>query len=74
MDRTQVMSETKFIDLETRIAFLEDTIDDLNKTVYQQAKMLDDVQSMLNNLTRHMKQVLEDITELKPQDEVPPHY
>jgi len=68
------MSETKFIDLETRIAFLEDTVDDLNKTVYEQAKKLDDVQLMLNNLTRHMKQVQEDITEMKPQDEVPPHY
>jgi SlyX protein len=68
------MSETKFIDLETRIAFLEDTVDDLNKTVYQQARQLDDIQHSLNNLTRHMKQVQEDITVLKPQDELPPHY
>ncbi|MFC3195509.1 SlyX family protein [Marinicella sediminis] len=68
------MSETKFIDLETRIAYLEDTVDDLNKTVYHQSKQLDEIQGLLNNLTRHMKQVQEDITELKPQDEVPPHY
>ncbi len=68
------VTETKFIDLETRIAFLEDTVDDLNKQVYQQAKKIEDLQSTIHNLTKHMKQVQNDISEIKPMDEVPPHY
>ena len=68
------MTETKFIDLETRIAFLEDTVDDLNKLVYQQSKKIDDLQLIVQNLNKHMKQVQHDITDIKPQDETPPHY
>ena len=68
------MTETKFIDLETRIAFLEDTVDDLNKLVYQQSKKVDDLQLIVQNLNKHMKQVQSDITDIKPQDETPPHY
>ena len=68
------MTETKIIDLETRIAFLEDTVDDLNKMVYQQTKKIDDLQSTIHNLTKHMKQVQNDISEIKPVDELPPHY
>ena len=68
------MTETKFIDLETRIAFLEDTVDDLNKLVYQQSKKIDDLQLIVQNLNKHMKQVQNDITDIKPQDETPPHY
>ncbi len=68
------MTETKFIDLETRIAFLEDTVDALNKLVYQQSKEIAQYEQALQNMTKHMKQVQSDIEEFKPQDEVPPHY
>ena len=65
---------TKIIDLETRIAFLEDTVDDLNKLVYQQSKDISQYQEALKTMSQHMKQVQSDIEEFKPQDEVPPHY
>ncbi len=68
------MTEQKFIDLETRIAFLEDTVDDLNKLVYQQSRAISQYQEQMKSLTQHMKQVQSDIQEFKPQDEVPPHY
>jgi len=68
------MTDTKFIDIETRIAFLEDTVDDLNKTVYQQTKKIDELLLTVNNLSKHMKQVQSDIGDIKPQDETPPHY
>jgi SlyX protein len=68
------MTEIKIIDLETRIAFLEDTVDTLNKEVYKQAIKLDELTATIHQLTKHMKQVQEDISEIKPQDEVPPHY
>lgn len=68
------VTETKFIDLETRIAFLEDSVDDLNKMVYQQSKKIDDLYAIIQNLSKNMKQVQSDIGEIKPMDEVPPHY
>ena len=68
------VTEQKFIDLETRIAFLEDTVDDLNKLVYQQSRAISQYQEQMKSLTQHMKQVQSDIQEFKPQDEVPPHY
>ncbi len=68
------MTEKKIIDLETRIAFLEDTVDTLNQLVYQQAKEIDQFNQAMQNMTQHMKQVQSDISEFKPQDEVPPHY
>lgn len=71
---SSTVSDEKFIDLETRIAFLEDTVDALNKLVYQQSKEIAQYEQALQNMTKHMKQVQSDIEEFKPQDEVPPHY
>lgn len=64
----------KFIDLETRIAYLEDSVDALNKLVYEQTKEISQYQDALKSMTKHMKQVQSDIEEFKPQNEVPPHY
>ncbi len=68
------MTDKKIIDLETRIAFLEDTVDTLNKLVYQQTKEIATYQDTLKTMTQHMKQVQSDIEEFKPQNEIPPHY
>ena len=68
------MSDKKFIDLETRIAFLEDAVDDLNKLAYQQSKEILQYQETLKTMTQHVKQVQSDIEEFKPQNEVQPHY
>lgn len=71
---SSTVTDKKFIDLETRIAFLEDTVDALNKLVYQQTKEIAQYQQALQSMSQHMKQVQSDIEEFKPQDEVPPHY
>lgn len=68
------MTEKKLIDIETRIAFLEDTVDELNKLVYKQTKEIALYQESLRTMSQHMKQVQSDIEEFKPQNEVPPHY
>lgn len=68
------MSDKKFIDLETRIAFLEDAVDDLNKLAYQQSKEILQYQETLKTMSQHVKQVQSDIEEFKPQNEIPPHY
>lgn len=68
------MTESKIVDLETRMAFLEDTVETLNKLVYQQVKQITEYQQAMQDLTRHMKQVQSDIEEFKPDNEIPPHY
>lgn len=68
------VTDNKFIDLETRIAFLEDTVDALNKLVYQQSQEITQYQQALQDMTHNMKQVQSDIEEFKPQNELPPHY
>lgn len=67
-------NSSKIIDLETRIAFLEDTVDALNKMVYQQTREITGYQEAIKTMTKHIKQVQSDIEEFKPQNEIPPHY
>lgn len=68
------MSEKRFIDLETRIAFLEDTVNTLNTLVYQQQEQLKNDKSHIKNLTQHLSQLQSDVGKWKAEDEVPPHY
>ena len=63
----------KQIDLETRMAFLEDTVDSLNTTVYRQDEQLTKLKQHNSQLKDQLKQVHEAI-EAAPQDEKPPHY
>ncbi|MFV0543686.1 MAG: SlyX family protein [Marinicella pacifica] len=63
----------KQIDLETRMAFLEDTVDSLNTTVYRQNEQLTQLKQHNSQLKDQLKQVHEAI-ETAPQDETPPHY
>ncbi|KAA3644414.1 MAG: SlyX protein [Proteobacteria bacterium] len=63
----------KLVDLETRMAFLEDTVDSLNTTVYRQDEQLIKLRQHNVHLKDQLKQVHEAI-EAVPQDETPPHY
>lgn len=63
----------KLIDLETRMAFLEDTVDSLNLLVYRQDEQLIQLKQHNNQLKDQLKQV-HDAIEAPPQNETPPHY
>lgn len=68
------MTEKRFIDLETRLAFLEDTVNELNILVYRQQDQLKKYQDHIKNLTQHMTQLQSDVGKWKAEDEIPPHY
>lgn len=59
--------------LETKLTFAEDTLDQLNLTVYRQQQQMD-------RLLREMAQLRQQLPEsgagnpLNPTDEIPPHY
>ena len=68
------MSEQRLIELETRIAFQEETIRVLNEAVTCQQMQLDQVERRLRQLMERIKAQGEGGPGNAPANEVPPHY
>ncbi len=69
------MSEQRFVNIETKIAFQEELIEELNKSIYQQQKRLDLLEATCEALARRISSLAESVAENKPAvDERPPHY
>ena len=67
------MIEERLENIETKISFQEDLIEELNKTVYQQQQKLDQLEEICRLLARHIES-LAAASEGKPANERPPHY
>ncbi|MEO8331685.1 MAG: SlyX family protein [Gallionella sp.] len=69
------MNEERLKKIETKIAYQEDLIEELNKTVYQQQKKLAQLKATCESLTGHIASLYESANEGgKPVNERPPHY
>ena len=68
------MIEERLVNIETKISFQEDLIEELNKVVYQQQKKLNQLEAICTSLTRHIQSLAEAGNESKPANEMPPHY
>ncbi len=72
------MNEERLVNIETKIALQEDLLEELNKTVYQQQKKLDQLEEVCRTLARHIESLAESGaeagTEGQPVNERPPHY
>ncbi len=66
----------RFENLESKLAHLELTLDELNQVVYEQAKQLDLTRVQITHLQDRFKAMAEDIQTQpsSPEDERPPHY
>ena len=68
------MSEKKIVELEEKIAHLQNTLDDLNMIVFRQGKLID----KLNLETKELKTKLQDFNDSQSNqtvnDDKPPHY
>jgi len=69
------MSEKKIVELEEKIAFIQNMLDDLNMVVFRQGKLID----KLNLETKELKTKLEDFNnahsdQIVVNDDKPPHY
>lgn len=69
-----VMSEQRLIELETRIAYQEETLRVLNEAVTRQQLQLDQVERRLRQLLERIKAQGEGGPGNAPANEVPPHY
>lgn len=69
------MSEKKIVELEEKIAHLQNTLDDLNMVVFRQGKVID----KLNLEIKELKTKLQDFNspysdQIVVNDDKPPHY
>jgi SlyX protein len=65
--------ETRLAEIEIKLSYAEDLVDNLNKTVFRQQEQIDLLQQQLTALHRQMQE--SSATERRdPSEEVPPHY
>lgn len=67
------MIEQRLVNIETKITFQEDLVEELNKTVYQQQKKLERLEAFCESLARHIES-LAAASDGKTVNERPPHY
>lgn len=65
--------DTRLTEVEAKLAFAEDLIDTLNKTVFRQQEQLDLLQAQLRVLHRQLHDALPPEAR-NLRDEIPPHY
>ncbi|MBI3903343.1 MAG: SlyX family protein [Nitrosomonadales bacterium] len=68
------MIEQRLINIETKITYQEDLVEELNKTVYQQQKKLERLEATCEALARHIASLADSVSESKSVNERPPHY
>lgn len=68
------MTEERLANIEAKITFQEDLIEELNKTVYQQQKKLERLEAVCESLARHIESLTEAGNGSMPANERPPHY
>jgi SlyX protein len=65
--------ENRLTELEIKLSFTEDLVEELNRTVYQQQRQIDALlQAMLNMRQQMASMIPEEKRSLR--DELPPHY
>ena len=68
------MIEERLVNIEAKITFQEDLIEELNKTVYQQQQKLDRLEAFCESLAGQIQSQAEAGNEGMPANEKPPHY
>ena len=69
----QDVLESRLAEIEAKLSFAEDLLEQLNRTVYRQQQQFDRLQQELRAL-RETLNTLHPAEPLGPADEVPPHY
>ncbi|MBA4152350.1 MAG: SlyX protein [Acinetobacter sp.] len=66
--------ENRLISVEEKLAFQDDLLDALNKTVAKQQQQMDMLQDEIRLLYQQMKTLQPSSTEASAEPELPPHY
>jgi len=65
--------ETRFVDIEIKLAQQEDLVESLNQMVYQQGRRIDQLEKMLHKLGEHVRDGAQQANG-GVVNERPPHY
>lgn len=65
--------EHRLTELEVKLTYAEDLLDELNRTVYRQQEEIDFLKRELGRLARQVRDWAPG-DEVNPRDEIPPHY
>lgn len=68
------MDEQRLVDIETKIAFQERIIKELNEVVYEQQKQIDHLNATCRHLESKIRESADMLRERDVIDEKPPHY
>ncbi len=74
MLRDIIMDETRLEKIESKIIFLEDSLEGLSKTVYTQQQQIDRLQALIDSLVTHVRELVDAAPEHAPANERPPQY
>lgn len=66
--------ESRIIDLETKVAYQEDLLEQLNEVVTRQQSEIDELLHQLKQLKRTLKEQLGEGIKPVSEEEPPPHY
>ncbi len=68
------MNEERLIEIESKISYQEDTLQELNKVIYQQQKQIDRLEAICASLINHVRDISDAMAENSVANEKPPHY
>lgn len=72
-NETMNTTDTRITDLEIKISYAEDLIDELNRTVYRQQQQIDLLLAEVKALRDHVRSA-EPAEPRNLREEIPPHY
>ncbi|MDQ2823727.1 MAG: SlyX family protein [Pseudomonadota bacterium] len=65
--------EDRFVDIEIKLAHMEDLVESLNDVVYQQSKRIDQLEALTNKMAEHIRNSQQSSGQ-GIVNERPPHY
>jgi SlyX protein len=68
------MSDDRFLDIETKLAYQEDLVTSLNQIVSDQQRKLDELEAAYRKLVDRVVAQSEELAALRIEDAPPPHY
>ena len=68
------VSDNRFLDIETKLAYQEDLVASLNQIVSDQQRKLDELEAAYRKLVDRVVEQSEELAALRIEDAPPPHY
>ena len=68
------MNDNRIIELETKFAYQEDLLQDLNKLVISQQQQLDHLANVCKALSDQLKEAMQRLPDENKAEDKPPHY